>query len=149
MKPFYFIILLSLFITSCENKPENTPAKKEINNYSFEIQNLSDDEYPDNPDIGFRTNNYNYNYFESGIIYKTDSTYTIAFYSVNGDSILLNNINLKEYIPTIPSQLKKDKYISYLALVNQEWNRNQVRFNPNEFHSNNNNFVRIDLARNG
>ena len=147
MKRFYFIALSILSLFSCENNTKEEDQQT-TSKYSFKIQNLTDNEYPDNPDIGYRTSNYNTSYFDTGVIEKTENAYDFKFYAVNGDSIVINNINLAEYIPTIPPQLKDDDYISYLALVNQEWNRNQVRFNPNEFKSNNNNFVRVDLARN-
>ena len=147
MKYFNLIALLILTTIACENRVQEEPSKTK-SNYPFEIQNLSDDEYPDNTDIGYRTKDYNNQYFKSGNIKKNDTTYSIVFNAINGDSIVINKLDLNEYIPTLPAQLKKDDYISYLTLVNQEWNRNQVQFNPKEFVSNNKKIVRVDLARN-
>jgi hypothetical protein len=142
-------ILLSLilcqFLFSCS--PEGSLEDK----ITFPITNLSDQEYPDNPDIGFRATNYKFNYFTSGTIRHIDKVKLVLdmeFTAKTGDSISLSSLDLSEFIPTIPEALKKDSYLSYISCVNQEWNRNQVKFLEGEFVSNDKHIVRIDLARN-
>jgi hypothetical protein len=117
----------------------------------FAIKNLSDQEYPDNPDIGFRAKNYQFDYFKEGALSQIDKlnfTMNIDFFGKNGETISLSKMDVSEFIPTIPQAIKKDKYLSYISCVNQEWNRNQVKFMVGEFASTDKNIVRIDLARN-
>ncbi|MBI2257536.1 MAG: hypothetical protein HYU67_01395 [Flavobacteriia bacterium] len=57
-------------------------------------------------------------------------------------------MNLEELIPTIPKYINKNEYLSYIACINQEWNRNQISFEKGQFSSTNNKIIRIDLARN-
>lgn len=141
----YFITIILL---ACNNSSDTEQI--EGNEFTFEVKNLSDEEYPDNPDIGFRSTNYKNNYFKNGKIKRTEDSliFTLQFFSQSKDTILLKGINISEFIPTIPDAIKSDQYLSILSCINQEWNRNQVRFRPNEFSSNVDHITRIDLARN-
>ncbi|MFK7970534.1 MAG: hypothetical protein AB8F95_09210, partial [Bacteroidia bacterium] len=69
------------------------------------------------------------------------------------DTIKLPKVNLLEWMPTAPDHVKGDDYLEYLAIINQEWNRQQVRFYKEGFKSSgksNHNITinRVDLARN-
>lgn len=147
--------LLTLFsaaivLTSCGDSTDNLEIRESTSGYSFSITNLNDTEYPDNPDIGFRATNYKSDYFTSGaMLPKRDAfIYDLQFFTNVGDTIRLSSIDLSEFIPTIPAALKEDHYLSYIACINQEWNRNQVKFVPGEFESTTSNLTRIDIARN-
>lgn len=137
---FFFFICFLLF--SCQNKDA---FKKEL--YRFDIRNLTDVEYPDNPDIGFRSKDYEFNYFTSGEVKIKDDECDFVFYSTS-DSITIYDYPISEFIPTIPEAIKPDEYLSYLSLINQEWNRNQVKLNTTEFNTENNRVSSVDLARN-
>lgn len=144
MRQFYLIFVILIFgCTSNKNSNNQTLVEK----YEFNIKNLTDEAYPDNPDIGFRSENYDFEFFKSGYIQPDDSIFHLAFYSKNNDSIILA-INFMEFIPTIPKHLKNDEYLTYLSLINQEWNRNQVKFLPPTFTTNLNKIARVDIARN-
>ncbi len=145
-----WIILLATTYISCTSNDNKTNQTKKVDTFSFEIKNLTDKEYPDNPDIGFRSKNYNENLFEKGNISKTSKTFiwNFSFLTKESDTISINNINISEFIPTIPEHIKSDSYMSYISCINQEWNRNQVKFNKNEFSTNTPEIVRIDVARN-
>lgn len=145
LKMYFLICILTI---SCHS---STEKKSVLNpNYSFPITSLSDESYPDNPDIGFRSKNYSTHYFENGQIDVLEKhQFNFTFYSLNQkDTIEFKNIQLLEFIPTIPSYAKEDEYLSYIALVNQEWNRNQVEFTSKHFNSSDKSITRIDIARN-
>ena len=139
--PFMVLSLILGTHLSCTETPVSE-------NYTFSIKNLSDSEYPDNPDIGFRSEQYQNEYFTNGTLIPLETNFRMEFYSNSQDTFRLENLDLLEYIPTIPDSVKADQYLSYIACINQEWNRNQVRFNNNYFTSTDDRIVRIDLARN-
>ncbi len=149
------IALLISFITilfSCNSsskKEKETVAEYIPTIYDFTIEELTDIEYPDNPDIGYRATTYNSDYFTKGKIETTDHPYVfnMSFYAEK-DSIQLHQINLKEFVPTIPNHIKQDQYLSFISIINQEWNRNQVSFTDKEFSTSDVNITRIDVARN-
>ena len=71
----------------------------------------------------------------------------------NSDTVFLENIDLKKFIPSVPSHVKKDDYLTKIGIINQEWNRMQVNFKENQFSVINESkekeaLSRIDLARN-
>lgn len=137
-------ILLLLFAgVSCQNTPENE--------YSFAIKDLTNQEYPDNPDIGYMMPDYDYAYLKNGTIsQEKDGNFSVSFYAAENkaDSITVPNLDLMEFMPCVPKPLKQDAYLSYLAVVNQEWNRNQVQFDNDQFRTSNPEIVRVDIARN-
>lgn len=158
LKEFSFILATTLFVMSCDNnsseqkKEEDqaqTQQENETTNYKFSVKELTDDEYPDNPDINFRSKNYSANYFKSGKVeYLGDFKAHFLFYT-DKDTFRLENFQLDEFIPTVPKHFsQKDEYLTCITLVNQEWNRNQVRLDPTEFSTENENISRIDIARN-
>jgi hypothetical protein len=152
-----FALLFLGLLSSCdnkqqENKDQSKKSEAALEEFSFEIQEFSDKDYPDNPNIGYRSNHFSSDYFKDGKLetkegYKVDLT----FYSSDkyADSITLNNFNLSELIPTVPTHLcGKDEYLTKITLINQEWNRNQVKLVKNEFKSTNDQIVRLDISRN-
>jgi len=121
----------------------NSPVK-------FPITNLSDLEYPDNPDIGFRTTDYRNDFFDYGEMIGSDDIFVkdLKFHTKDGQHLELSQLSLKEFIPTIHDKVKEDPFLSHIACINQEWNRNQVRFVQGEFQTSIQDVVRVDLARN-
>ncbi|MBL4887777.1 MAG: hypothetical protein JKZ03_04885, partial [Flavobacteriaceae bacterium] len=115
----------------------------------IQIEQKEDIEYPDNPEIGFRSGNYKNNIFkEVYLTRKSDFIFDFEIQLSDHNSITMENLDLSEWIPTIPDHLKQDEYLSYLSVVYQEWNRNQVAFNQNHFTSTNQDITRVDIARN-
>jgi len=157
MKNLFYTFPLLIITIGCSSPKNNTnelttdltAPELDKNSYNFSISEFSDADYPDNPDINFSANNYQHEYFTTGKIVKTgEDNFSFSFFSKE-DTLSLANISLNEYIPTIPDHLKgKDDYLCYLSLVNQEWNRNQVRYNSSLFSSTDENITRIDVARN-
>lgn len=93
---------------------------------------MTDAQYPDNNSIGFRSNlvgSYAHNRIQFTEVSK--GYYDITVYPGNAisDTIFLANINLIEMVPAAPAYLRADNYLTNLAILNQEWNRIQVRFN--------------------
>lgn len=146
------LFILTIILFSCNNSQieESNSENLGVNEISFEIKNLSDEEYPENPDIGYRSTKYQNNYFQDGIIQRTKDSliFNLQFYTKSKDTISIKSINLSEFIPTIPDAIKSDNYLSLLSCVNQEWNRNQVKFEDGEFSTTVPNIARIDVARN-
>lgn len=137
-----FIVFLSA-LAACKSKPKDRAQR-----WEFKIVELNDSDYPDNPDIGFRHSRYNTDAFDKGALIKKDDTYTFVFQLKNGDSITIQQLNMMQFIPETPEHLKKDDYLNKLALINQEWNRNQVKLLAGEFQCGNQDIVRVDVARN-
>ena len=132
-----------------ENALDEGTAEEESNPFVFNIENLTDTAYPDNPDLGFRSKNYQNNLLTKGYLTDLDSVFTFKLTFLAGnDTVNIPKTNLSEFIPTIPSYLKGNEYLSHLALINQEWNRNQVQFSPREFQSTHSSIIRVDVARN-
>ncbi len=146
---FLLSVLLFGALLSCDNASEKKRQASDA--LEFKIQNLSDEEYPDNPDIGFRAADYNSDWFTEGTIeISAEDAWNseLSFCTNTRDTITIEDLNLSEFIPTIPHQLKDDPYLSYIACINQEWNRNQVRFMSGEFRTSDDRIVRVDVARN-
>lgn len=155
----YIAILIFTFSCSQEKDSENTPIASENNtSYSATLTELSDQEYPDNPDVMVRHNKYTSSIMEEILFIKNGDTYDIKILPSNDgdDTVFMSSISLMEFIPTIPDYAKKDEYMSLVAVLNQEWNRNQVKWNSSDLENvTSKNFVvngetitRIDIARN-
>lgn len=121
------------------------------------IQELTDTEYPDNPDISIRHQlDGTFSHKEVDFIRSEETkNFDVIFYPNNekSDTILIKNINLLEWIPAIPEQLKENAYLTKIGIINQEWNRQQVKFRGQTFEVKGTNLesekiVRVDLARN-
>lgn len=147
MKISIWCSFLSVLLFSCSTKEKQVhELGKEV--YKFEIKELTDEQYPDNPDIGFRSEKYSSDYFEEGELYDCGESFTFEFESKDGDTIKIERLAILDFIPTIPASVKSDEYLSHLAIVNQEWNRNQVKFTKGEFVSTDSIITRVDIARN-
>ncbi len=137
-----------ILMQSCDSSKSN-----KISNYSAVLNELNPFEYPDNPDTEIKHPKYDqikYGYLN--FISLNDTMFSIKIIpDGNTDTIFISSVNLMEYIPTITCAAKKNLYLSYIDVINQEWNRNQVQFKEGEYKisgSNNNHIVRLDIARN-
>jgi hypothetical protein len=137
------IFILSVALVSCDST------------LKADLTMLSDEQYLDNPDIGYRSELYNkIEYKELVLTKKEDFVFDVSIENTNGKSIVLHGFSVFEMIPSVPHHLKSDEYLSYLAIINQEWNRQQVKVASN--HSIVGNLIlhpkeklsRIDIARN-
>ncbi len=130
--------------------PVGTPLNEAV------IRDLSDDLYPDNPDIESRSAKWNKYSHDRVIINEDPSTglFNLYIYPANevSDTIVLEQIDLMEWIPTTPPWIRDDEYLNKISIINQEWNRQQVRFDDKfELRGNGtekDHTVRVDLARN-
>ncbi|MEO6830852.1 MAG: hypothetical protein ABI169_01530, partial [Chitinophagaceae bacterium] len=146
-------ILLSGFF-SCKSPSSSTENVKL--RISAPLTQLSATQYPDNPDLSIQSNlNGKYIHESILLIQDTSGKFTLVMPPANAlsDTIILPNIDLAEMIPSIPDNLKKDEYLQEIGLINQEWNRQQVSFTPDEFVVSGKGkekqvVSRIDLARN-
>jgi hypothetical protein len=150
----FSLLLLSFFLIfgwGCSRKSSD-------NTFLIPIKMLSDSAYPDNPDIGFRSAQYNQIRYDAVKLNRHDDFVFDISLSDSTDanhSITLRKVNLFEFIPSAPQWVKADKYLTHLSIVNQEWNRFQVQF-PRTFEElelkrnsfENQHFSRIDVAQN-
>lgn len=149
---FVLFGLACFSLAACGEQSANEPVSEVETSapqlVTFPITNLSADQYPDNPDWGYTASNYDTLYFANGSLRAQDAKGDFTFFGENGDSIVLKGIDIEEFIPCVPKHLAKNEYMAQVALQNQEWNRNQVRFNGSQFESSDPTIVRVDLARN-
>lgn len=143
---YTLLLFISMFLNSCNDNNEDQDKYK----IPFEIKSLTDEEYPDNPDIGFRAAGYRNDYFTSGMLNIGADSFELgfSFYTRDNDTIRVTGVDVSEFIPTIPAHIQHDDYLAYISCINQEWNRNQVRFMPDEFTSTMPQVTRVDIARN-
>jgi hypothetical protein len=143
MKKLLFFILIT-FLFSCKKKT----------NYEIQLTEMADSEYPDNPNLESRHSDAQQKYFDKIILNdKSKNLFDLDLIALKNDNlkISLKNLPLLEMMPTAAEFVKKDKYLTYLGVINQEWNRQQVQFKKGQFEvSGNTNLeiTRVDLARN-
>lgn len=155
------IMMISLVLISCDQDIKDSSVTENINK-GFKIwevdsiTELSDKQYPNNPDISIRSKLDGLFSHKSIEILRYDANFfSIKVFPANNksDTILLDSIKLLEWIPSVPKWVKEDEYLTHLGIVNQEWNRMQVNFTKNQFKKYGDNLeqkklTRIDLARN-
>jgi hypothetical protein len=141
---------LLLVLSSCSNsidKPENIGGL-----WTAEIYELDDREYPDNPEIPLRHPAFGQLDLDSLTIqHHPDQHWTINFVDLQDpEQIQIPDIHLFDWIPTVPTWLEDDNLIQ-VCLQNQEFNRQQVQFDPDGFVYSGNpdlKISRVDVARN-
>ncbi len=155
---FFSIALLGLFSCTNNSVKDDTSllsSKDSSSNYywNIELDELSDEDYPSNPDISIRHSKATEPVYSNLELKRNrDSSFTFVFVPKNNqDTIVLENVNLMEWIPTVCEKVKQDDYLTEIAVVNQEWNRHQVKFTEGQFLVKSDNpygIKRVDLARN-
>jgi len=151
----YLTLTLLLFVLACSGPSDHTQNQehKSIQDESSSfvlVKNYSEITYPDNPDIGFCSQNYDTAYFTKMSIKDAGSEFEkdFVFYSSSNDSIITPKLNISEFIPTIPNRVRNNDYLSYISCINQEWNRNQIKLSSEYFNSTDTRIKRIDISRN-
>ena len=168
MKNCALLIGLFLFtLASCSESASDSTSKlisealesEEKTVFSASLRELSDDEYPDNPDITVRHEKCVETTMKSIEFIRKGDAFDVYLIPDNAkdDTAHLFEIDLMEFIPTIPEYVRGDDYLSLISIVNQEWNRNQVRWEDDQlktashdefFQVNGEKVTRMDLARN-
>lgn len=123
------ILLLTFHLAQAGSNPrENSYAGK---TFKASLKVLSDAEYPDNNNIGFRSSAYG-TFNHNGVIIKKNEMNGWDVYvtpaNAASDTVIIRNVNLLELMPTIPNYVKGNKGLAQIALLNQEWNRIQVKY---------------------
>lgn len=149
--------LLCLF--SCGQQAEQpttattTDRSTTATSWSVPLRELSDEEYPNNPDMAIRHSQYPQVAYASVQLLQSDTNrFSITIVpEAHTDTITLAEVDFREWIPTACTRVQSNAYLSYIAIVNQEWNRQQVRFDGGEFAvagANPQRIKRVDIARN-
>lgn len=144
--------LVTIFGLSCSS-PASLNQHEVPKKWASSLQELSDEEYPDNPDIGLSHSKVHEVKLDS-IRFEFQGDYHFKLTMLTEDlkdSIIFSKLSLMELMPTLQERFKRNDYLAYIALVNQEWNRNQIRFSPEFFTSSTRKLepiTRIDIARN-
>ena len=156
MKCIYTVLFLSgILFSSCsgEKLSEKSASKS---NKSFPVRapitELTDKDYPDNPDMSIRSFlDGQYSHKEAIITQKNDSfSFTFTPNNEKSDTLIVSGVNIMEFIPSCPAYVDDD-YMKFIGIINQEWNRQQVKFFKFEVKGENGEakvVKRIDIARN-
>jgi len=179
MRIIYFLPLIFIFLVSCTNNETKEGENIVLANGTMDdsyinemgitlgnplgtllneaiIRDLPDDLYPDNPDIEGRSEKWN-KYEHSKVVFNRKegtNLFDLMVYPANdqSDTIIFKEIDLMELIPSTPEWIREHDYINKISIINQEWNRQQVKFESGfELKGNGtekDQTVRIDLARN-
>ncbi len=152
----HLLVLLVFIISFCSNDPK--PPVKKTHNTFFEasITELTEKEYPDDPDIALRGKNYGKLKFSRVQLHPLNADefrLVLVPANLSTDTITFPKLKITEWIPTVPEHIRQDEYLSKISCVNLEWNRQQVRFDDSSFfyipEGQTKQLVsRIDLARN-
>ena len=156
-----FSIVTFALLSGCSSEQESMQENKAKENHvavSADLKELSDVDYPDNPDISIRHSKYTETEMNEITFIQNDHGFDLIISPTNidDDTVLMNAIQLMEFIPSIPHCAKDDEYMKLISVVNQEWNRNQVKWTgdaltnamPNNYTVNGEIITRVDLARN-
>lgn len=99
------------------------------------VEEVSPAEYPEDP--SHRSVNYSkYGHRSLRLVQLDDTHFDFVFESEDPAvaTVSFKNIDVGLFIPTLPEWVKGDESLEIIALVDQEWNRQQVRFNPHSEH---------------
>jgi hypothetical protein len=154
-------LIVAIFAFGCGGNTEkvslssSSPAIEKTIFWVDSISELTDAQYPDNPDISIRSS-LDGTFSHSKISFtKNNLGYDMVIFpnNKNTDTIVLTDLELKKFIPSVPTYVKKDSYLTKIGIVNQEWNRMQVNFKEGQFETKGKNLesqkiTRIDVARN-
>jgi hypothetical protein len=141
----YLPLILVLFLLSC---------KKGAKTYNVPIVEMSDAEYPDNPNLTSRHSSANQDFMNEILIKNLANgniDIEVSLKDKSDGSIKILNFSVLEMMPTAIDGIKSDEYLTYLAIINQEWNRQQVQLAKDQFEIIGNSDVkitRVDIARN-
>ena len=148
--------LVALSLTGCATT-STKPTKPVVQHrYVIPLKFLSDAQYPDNPDIGHRSALYG-KHDGGALLLKRHANghFDFEWSRPDGGLVALRDIDLLAFMPAVPPHLRAHEYLAYLTIINQEWNRQQVRFsrpNPHLVVGDKGfaakRLVRVDLARN-
>lgn len=101
---------------------------------SAAVTTLSDEAYPDNPNIENRsTHSGLYAHDRITLHHRQGTIFDLELTADNPESatIVLRNVDLAVFVPKVPGWLT-DPYLQDVTLQNQEWNRIQMRFDAGD-----------------
>jgi hypothetical protein len=139
----FILFLVSVF--SC---------KKQQTVFEINTTEMTDAQYPDNPNLDSRHSEAQQKFFKKIILKKAQNNkfeLELISHENLACTLTIKNLPLMEMMPTAPEYIKKDDYLTYIGIINQEWNRQQVQFTKGQFTvkgSSQLKITRVDLARN-
>ncbi len=165
---FFLVFSMPILLLACNTPSQNVSneshdlvASKQNqpkDEYEVVVVELNDDDYPDNPDIGYTSDMYGKIAHSDLILKKKGNGHfeiTILPGNAQSDTIIMNDVDIDSYLPNTPEWVRKDEYLTYLGIINQEWNRQQVRYPKGKGYwevkgdgYEAKHLVRLDLARN-
>lgn len=149
-------LTIAVALGGCATTPASKPTAPGVASYAIPLKFKSDAQYPDNPDIGHRSALYGQH--DGGALHmrrRANGHFDFEWSRPDGGLVALRDIDLLAFMPAVPPHLRAHDYLAYLAIINQEWNRQQVRFSRPNRHLEvgkkgfaAQRLVRVDLARN-
>jgi Putative porin len=100
------------------------------------LKTVSDAEYPNNNQIGFKSKldgAFSHQVVVISELPNGNFDFAVLPANPSSDTLFIYDVNVLEMMPTVPDFVKNDDYLSFLSILNQEWNRIQVKFNPKQF----------------
>lgn len=111
-------------------------AQNNSKSYQANLKQLSDKENSDDQYKERRSERWGkYNHAEIRFTLNKKNNYDLLLMpdGDKSDSIVLANIDLRQWIPTVPEWVGEDKNLQLAALVTQEWTQKEVRFSNKNF----------------
>jgi hypothetical protein len=96
------------------------------------VKEFSKSEYPENP-ADLSTHYRQYANRQLTLIKKDATHFDFVLEPTNKRTakIVFKNVDVSLFVPTVPDWAKQNKDLETIALVEREWNRQQVSFKPN------------------
>jgi hypothetical protein len=127
-----FVLLVSITVAAaCQSENDSSSAAAKQNAYVAPVRMMSDAEYPDLPDIGYRSDEYNKIAYDGvTFVRKGGMVFDIVITERANPAhkITLSNVDLTELIPSVPDWIRGDSYLELIGMVNSELGRHQIAF---------------------
>ena len=139
-------LVICLLLAGCQSTDSNS-------SWTGTVYGIDDSQYQDNPEIQHgRHSLYGTVVVDSLLIsHDEESRWRLRFLDSDGEArVELSEVHLMEFIPALPDWVKRDPYLTEIGYQNQEFNRQQVSFYPQQISATgvDMEISRVDVARN-
>ena len=106
-------LAIGVILGACNSEEESVEDSHQVAEIAI-LKELSDEEYPDNPDIGIRHEKYTETTMENISFIEGEDGYEVVVIPSRAadDTVRMFGIQLMEFIPTIPEFAKNDEYLA-------------------------------------
>lgn len=146
-------------LSAGDSAPEGRPIRALQNRYEATLRER--EHYPDDPSVATHSQAFGQVTYDRVVLQRKEGfTFDVAFIpDGRAPEIRLLAVDLQVYMPGAPSWIHDDAYLTHLSVINQEWNRQQIRYTGERLEVTagatregdpgpEDAVVRVDLARN-